>query len=652
MLTRISFIIVFWGALSVNGWAQKDSTVQRRRVVQPKTEPVNVGKRTRSKIVNDSAKVVYGPKTSLSTTEDEIFENKKNYIPLDTSIYNLHRWDFVKKFENKYQDLGNMGTAMNAIFPLMPEQAGATPGYKAYDIYWQTSEPRFYDTKSPFARVNVVWGGKGRAMTHIEFTRNVHKRWNLGFNYRPILSVRQIQPSGKTDYQVRSQYYDFYTTYESKDGKYKLLASYRRINHQVKENGGILLKRPGLANADTSYRAYFDPNAVPNLVVAASSELRNSFHVFQQYQLAKPAQLYHVLDLYRQINTFYDVRATDSASLYFPTPTVGIRTIPINDVNTFQLLKNEIGFKGNAAFLFYDFYFKSRIYSNHMANLQTQAAHAQGYENYIGSRISFQFDSLSYLSGQAEYLLDGHYKIVSTLRTPWLDADFKSILAKPGLMQQKYIGGYNAWTNNFGNTFSNQISGRIKARWGRLFISPGVTYTLLKDYIFFASDKLQLARPQQASGTQQILSPELRMEIRLAKHLYFRPNGVYTKLLTNDNQAISIPTWFANAQISYENFLFKRALQVQIGVDAHANDKYFAYGYDPAIQQFFVQNKIASPSFWSTDVFLNGRIKRGRFFVKYLNLLQTFTKQGYLPTPGYPNVRNAIDFGFELILFD
>ncbi|MBS1488438.1 MAG: hypothetical protein JST43_12695 [Bacteroidetes bacterium] len=651
MRTRILFLLTVFLILSVDVQAQKDSTVHRR-FVQPKNEPVNAGKRTRSKIVNDSAKIVYGPKTTLSTTETEIFENKKNYVPLDTSIYNLHRWDFVKKFENKYQDLGNMGTAMNSLFPLVADQIGATPGYKVYDVYWETAEPRFYDTKSPFARINVIWGGKGRAMTHIEFTRNVHKRWNIGFNYRPILSVKQVQPSGKTDYQVRSQYYDFYTSYESKNGKYKLLASYRRINHQVKENGGVLLKRPGMVTVDTSYKAYFDPNAVPNLSAAASSELRNSIHFFHQYQWAKPTQVYHVFDYYRQINTFFDTRATDATSNYFPVPTAGIVTANVDDVNTFQYLKNEIGFKGNAAFLFYDFYYKNRIYNNNMANLLAQPAHAQGYENYVGSRISFRFDSLSYLSGQAEYLLDGHYKIFGSLRTPWLDADVKSALAKPGLMQQKYLGGYNRWANNFTNTFTNQVSGRIKAQFGFLSIYPGLTYTLLRNYIFFKSDVNQLTRPYQSAGTQQIVSPDLRMDIKLHGHLRLKPYAAYTKLLSNDDQAISIPTWFVNVQLSYENFLFKRALQVHTGIDVHANNQYNAYGYNPAIQQFYVQNNIASPSFWTTDVFLNGRIKRGRFFVKYNNLLQTFTKQGYLPTPLYPNLRNTIDFGFELILFD
>ncbi|MBS1949954.1 MAG: hypothetical protein OJF59_002404 [Cytophagales bacterium] len=653
-MTRAFLSVITLIICSINLFAQKkDSAVVHRRVVQlPKNEPTGSAKRTRSKIVNDSAKLVYGPKTTLSTTEEDFFENKKNYVPLDTSIYNLHRWDFVKKFENTYQDLGNMGTAMNSVFPLVSDQIGATPGFKVYDVYWQTAEPRYYDTKSPFARINVIWGGKGRALTHVEFTRNIHKRWNFGFNYRPILSVKQIQPSGKTDYQVRSQYYDFYTTYESKNGKYKILAAYRRISHQVKENGGILLNRPGMTTVDTTYKAYFDANAVPNLTAAATSELRNSFHFFHQYQLAKPAQVYHIMDVYKQVNTFFDTRATDATSNFFPTTTVGTDTAIINDANTFQSFKNEIGFKGNAAFVFYDFYFRNRIYSNTMANLQAQASGAKGYENYIGSRIVFQFDSLSYLSGQAEFLLGGRYKIFAKLRTPWLDADLRSALAKPGLMQQAYLGGYNSWVNSFTNTFTNQLSGRIKTHFGPLFFSPGLSYTLLKNYIFFKSDALQLAQPMQSPGAQQVFSPELRLGIRFLNHFNFRPYGVYTKLLSNDNNAISIPTWFVNAQLSYENFLFNKALQVQIGVDVHANDKYYAYGYDPAVQQFYVQNKFANPTFWSTDVFLNGRIKRGRFFVKYVNLLQTFTKQGYLPTPLYPNVRNTIDFGFELILFD
>jgi hypothetical protein len=45
-------------------------------------------------------------------------------------------------------------------------------------------------------------------------------------------------------------------------------------------------------------------------------------------------------------------------------------------------------------------------------------------------------------------------------------------------------------------------------------------------------------------------------------------------------------------------------------------------------------------------------MRAGRFFLKYNNFIQAFTKSGYLSTPVYPGQRNILDFGFELLLFD
>ncbi|HEV8514375.1 MAG TPA: putative porin, partial [Cyclobacteriaceae bacterium] len=558
-----------------------DSIPTRRKVVKQSVNDASAGpaKRVRSKIVNDSAKAVYGPKTTLSTTEKEIFLGRKSYEQLDTAIINLHRWDFVRKFENKYQDLGNNGTALNPIFPIVSGNIGATPGYKVYDVYYETAEPRIYNTKSPFTRINVIWGGKGRSITHVEFTRNINPRWNFGFNYRPVLSANQIPFGGNKNYQLISHYYDFNTSFQSKNKRYKALLSYRRIRHHVKENGGVKLA------ANSEYKAYFDANAIAYFTISLNTpvlittdELRNNIHLFHQFQLAKPAQFYHVFDWGRQINTFNNTNSADPQSTaYFKYATSN--TTVVNDVNNFQTIQNEFGLKGNAAFLFYDFYFKLRSYTNTMSNLQGQAPNAKGVESYIGSRISFRFDSLSQLSGQAEYLLDGHYKIEGSLRTPWLDAELRSALAKPGFMQQVYRGGYNTWNYGFTNTFSNQISGRIKAQLGPLFVSPGLTYTALKDYIYFKSDTLQQALPHQSSGNQQIVSPELRMDIRLLKKIHLRPEVTYTLLLNNDDNAVSIPAWFTNVQLSYENFIFKGALQIQAGVEMHNKSNYKALGY-------------------------------------------------------------------------
>lgn len=606
-----------------------------------------------SQIVDDSTKNVYGPKTTLWTTEQDVFINKSNYRPLDTTLTNYHRWTYVQKFNNRYQDLGNVGTALNPIFPILSTTIGANPGYQTYSLYYDTQEPKYFDTKSPFTKILLVWGGDGRAMTHIEFSRNINPRWNFGFNYRPILADKQLQRT-KGVRQTVSHYYDFHTSYKSKDERYLIFGSYRRVRHRVFENGGIYLSR------DTTFKAYFDQNAQPYLVAAESEELKNSLHVFQQYQLASPFQLYHKLDITRQRNYFSDKQASETNyDKYFSytNPDPDIDTSNVKDGIEFKTTVNEFGIKGNAAFLFYGFYYKMRMYStyNQYVDETTLSFKNDGIENYVGGQIAFRFDSLAELSGKAEYLLDGNYLLQANLKTPWLVATGISSLAKPSFLPLAYRGSHNSWVNNFSDPFYNQLSAFIKGDFGSFFISPGATYTNLTNYIYYRSNDVageQTVIPVQSSGNQQVFTPELRMSLRFFRHLYLRPQVQYTKLLNNTDNAMRIPEWFMNAQLSFENTLFKNAIQVQIGVDAHWRSDYTAPSYDPTIQQFYVQDKTIIAAYPLVDVFFNGKFKGGKFFVKYHNLNQLFTKEGYTPTPTYRGVGNILDFGFELILFD
>ena len=179
-----------------------------------------------SQIVNDSTKQIYGPKTTLWITENEIFLNKKQYHPLDTLLSNYHRWTYIQRFNNFFQDLGNVGTALNQLYPVANETIGATPGYSVYSLFYDTEVPRIFDTKSPYTSFRLVWGGDGRALSRIEFSRNINPRWNFGFNYRPMLVDKQIQRQGKGDRQTISHYYDLYSSYRSKNDRYFLNVNY------------------------------------------------------------------------------------------------------------------------------------------------------------------------------------------------------------------------------------------------------------------------------------------------------------------------------------------------------------------------------------------------------------------------------------------
>jgi hypothetical protein len=653
VILKINFVLFFLLVIGFSAHSQDKPLKQMGRDTTKRTAASATRGGRGSQIVDDSTKSIYGPKTTLWTTEQDVFINKSNYRPLDTTLTNYHRWTYVQKFNNLYQDLGNMGTALNPIFPILSNTIGANPGYSVYSLYYDTQEPKYFDTKSPFTKIRLVWGGDGRAMSHIEFSRNINPRWNFGFNYRPILVDKQLQRT-KGVRQTVSHYYDFHSSYKSKDNRYLIFESYRRIRHRIFENGGIYLNR------DTTYDAYFDQNAQPYLVAAQSEELKNTFHVFQQYQLASPFQLYHKLDITRQRNYFSDTKASETNyDKYFSYTNIDadIDTLNVKDGIEFKTTVNEFGFKGNAAFLFYGFYYKIRMFStyNRYVDETTLSFKNDGIENYVGGQIAFRFDSLSELSGKAEYLLDGNYLLQANLKTPWLDATGMSSLAKSSFLPLAYRGSHNSWINNFADPFYNQLSAFLKGDFGGFFISPGATYTTLTNYIYYRSNDVvgeQSVVPVQSSGNQQVFTPELRMSLRFFKHLYLRPQILYTKLLKNDDSAMRIPEWFMNAQLSFENTLFKNAIQVQIGVDAHWRSDYTAPSYDPTIQQYYIQDNTTTAAYPLVDVFFNGKFKGGKFFVKYHNLNQLITKTGYTPTPTYRAVGNILDFGFELILFD
>jgi hypothetical protein len=63
----------------------------------------------------------------------------------------------------------------------------------------------------------------------------------------------------------------------------------------------------------------------------------------------------------------------------------------------FRSFENEVGVKGNAAFLFYDFYFKSRAIQNRIPLLNgfDPRASSSLIENYVGGRIAFRRANLA-----------------------------------------------------------------------------------------------------------------------------------------------------------------------------------------------------------------------------------------------------------------
>lgn len=614
--------------------------------VQAQDEPED-GPRVGSSIIDDSTKNVYGPTTSLYFYESDFFRNKFELHTLDSAAWNFHRFNYVQRYNNFYQDLGNIGTAIRPVFNEVTETIGATSGFTAYDLYWNSEAVKYYNTKSPYASIKWVLGGKGRSMARITFSRNVNPRWNVGFNYRILQIDKIVARTQKGDKTTKSNYFDVFTSYQSKDSTYNLFFNARRDFIQVDENGGVQVEE------FFTYSDLFQKQQIQTrLTLAESNDKRNSLHLFHQVKLGSGLQVYHVSDLYKQINRFND---GDPTNAYYDHTVVD--SALTRDKTTFKSFRNELGVKGSAFKIFYNGYVAFRKYSIDYKYIYERDFYLQTEktEVYLGGRIGLQLDSLVEVKGWAEWMLDERYMIQGSIKTKWFEAAAKRSVSTPPFLPQAYRGSHDLWINNFGNIEGTELMGNLIYESNVFSVYPGVRFSTFKNYIFFKENPVAVGQqvlPYQTSGYQTWVSPEVNLSLNLSKHLTIKGQGIYTRILENSDDAMQFPELFVNAQLAYADIWFNGNFDFQAGVDTHWKSEYYAPGYDITTQQFYTQQRYPAPAFPVIDLFLNFRINHARVFLKYNNVLKLASPYANVPTPFYPGVRNIIDFGFDWTFFD
>jgi hypothetical protein len=436
-----------------------------------------------SRIIDDTTKQIYGPRTSRYFFEEDVFLNRDELHRVDTAIRDFHRFNDVNRNENLYQDLGVIGTAIRPIYYDVPEQIGATSGFNVFDVYWNREQIKYWDTKSTYSNMHVILGGRGRSVTRVTYSRNISPQWNFGITYRGMFIDKQVSRQGKGDRNVRAQYYDFFTTYQSKDSTYRLFANFRRNNHEVGESGGVRNDVPG----DFSYTDYFSLDAQPFLTEVVNQELRMNIHLYHHYKVGKALQVYHKFDRYRQSNRF-----TDKPSAEPDFDFVEIDSAETNDKAKFVALRNEVGIKGSLSRLFYNGYYAIRdyrmLYSNDTIFNNSSHNRWDGTESYLGGRIALKLDSLVDVVGWGEIMDNGNYRLEGSIKSKWFDASLKQMQYAPSFVQMFYRGAHDYWNNDFSNVNTTRLSGSIHYRSKVLTFSPGLTFTRVGNYVFFKRD--------------------------------------------------------------------------------------------------------------------------------------------------------------------
>ena len=489
-------------------------------------------------ILHDSTRQVYGPKTSLFIKQDNIKYNQGGYVSVDTSIATLHRFSFVHQYKNRLQDLGNNGTAAKPIFYRLPDQIGASSGFNAYNLYFKRPQQfKYYDTKSPYSQLYLVVGEKGRSVVRVPYSRNVTKNWNISATFQSITADKQFgQTSFPVDRNVISYAYDFFTHFKTGNEKYQLLANFSRMNHRVKETGGI-------KNSGHNTKDLFLPNVTNNLKNAESRELRQQYHVYQQYDVKKQLQAYHEFDWLNTFN-YFEVKPLNPEENSFLGNAL-IDTDSTKDRTLMRSFWNEVGLKGDLGKLFYLSYYRRRDvdlnykYLDDINNL---------VEHYAGFQTRYRLkDSTAFLNVRGEYLFGGFYKVYAAYTDPTFDLAYQSVQHKPSFLAQDYRSNHREWHNSFSSPTTTQVHGGVTLRWPFLLLRPNLSLTRVNKPIYFN----QYKAPAQASTHATILSPGVDINLTLWRHIHADNSFIFTDVQGPESKIFKVPAFLLNTRLYY-----------------------------------------------------------------------------------------------------
>ncbi|WP_310587627.1 putative porin [Fibrella rubiginis] len=635
--------------------------------------------------LDDSTKVIYGPKTTRFFLESDIFNNRKKLYITDTALVGTHQFEYTRRNQNLYTDLGNLGTPMRPVFYQTPTQIGQQQGYYVFTPYaFNTETVRYYDTKSPFTDMYLALGARNQNILNFDFTQNISQRFNAGFNVQRFTSEKQFGlGSARTQTErLLAQNWGvlLHANYRTEDDRYTLLVHFNHMNHSLPEQGGsVPTTRP-----DGTVLA-FDYEGQAKLVGTLGWERHSDVHIYQQYVPAQGFQFFHRLDYQYHVNNYRDdqLRSNlDFAKGFYPVsmtstnrPQQFLDSARIQQDVFWKALDNTFGIKGiyargKSAFN-YRLYYRPRLFSqtsqyNQASRIDTLRTRTTStvstssvttvtqlgeydntkLENYIGGWLGYYFpDSLSRLTAEAEYLLGGGYRLQGLLESKNFTAGFTSLQAAPTLISQRFISNNYSWTNNFGLRRTQHAYGQFSVRYKNVTATPGADFWLLGNYVYFDEKGV----PQQNKGEFSMFRTGLGLSYKTPRFL--ASTQVYYTPLNSGDGILRVPKLFVNARVQYD-FIYAKVLHIQTGLDVHYKSSYYADAYMPVTQQYHLQNVQAVEGALLADVFANMRVNRVRFFLKLSHANQGLFGPGYYVSPGFPQIQHGLCFGVDWLLFD
>lgn len=599
-----------------------------------------------AQLVDDSTKLVYNASTLTYTTFESVKYNLDLRHAIDTLLDRMHLWEPVERSNYYFQDLGTIGTAMRPVYYQLPEYMGKTSGFNAYrQFYNQPKNLRFFDTKSPFTDLYVTFGGNNRAIIETTFARNVNERWNVGFDFKRWTVDKQIgRQLSRGDLNVLHTSFDLFSDFTSKDGKYRVLASFSRLGHVVNETGSII-NNDTLVGGATDLDGFFNyEDAQINLANAVGKQIVQHYFAYHEYKFNDLFTAYHEVNRVNEINKF-DIRNPAEFSDYLGAPMIRAgANDTTRDRNNYSYFENELGIKFTQKYIDASFYVKRRdgVYDPKFLQRKDRQA-----DNIIGGTARLKPTKDLSLSGKMEVFTDGNFLFNAGVNYKYLQGGITQMQYVAPFLMDYNLGNHAAWDNTFEPIQATQITGRAILPLGNFRFEPKVNFNRVNRHTYFNAEK----RPEQASGEAIIFTPGLEFKSVFWQKLHLQGDVNYTTIGGQSADAFRIPEWFGTLRLFFQKE-FNPEFILRTGIDIHSKSAYQVEGYDPLTAQFYLQNDFLAPGYVFADLYLSFRVSNAKLYFKMRHLNQGFPDEGYFTAMHYSGTKRAFDLGVQWYFFN
>lgn len=650
----------------------------------------------------DSNTVIYG----WHLDRDFLVPEKSS---IDTFLPAFQQNNFVLKKYHSVSYLGGNGSVYlsNNFF-----DRNTYEGLLFLNMYQENfstyQNTQFLNTRKPFTHLYYVNGGpksdKEEGLT-ILHSQNIGSKANFGFEYKVLSNKGQYK---YLNTNIKS--FKAFTSYTT--NKYTLHATFNTNKYLGEENGGIIdsvyltsVSDPKLIETNfkggtkSPYEAYvknkiryYDAMISQRFKLLTIGKPKDTLnpagtmaepiisHVIRVRRASKvyedgpnndptfPIYRYYYSNINETYDSIAEFRVTNKLQLDFKTKLkskviVGIFGSINHDYIRYNyntlLDTNLLNMTGaekdtlvaNSLFRFYQTSEGDTIYNidkqKNLSNLYITAGIYGKFWTHIEGNFSGKIYFAGYKAGQTQ--LDGFIKTkANILKRPfelYVGGAIENII--PSYQLNNYYSNNYIWEQNLNSINKVSLSSKLAAPSNKFEISGD--YALISNHIYM-TDSLPVA----FSGALNMISVGLEKEFVLWKF------HIFNKLIyqvSGNKDIVEVPSLIAFNSTYFDHTwefgLTGGKLRTMLGVDIHYNTAFNGYNYLPAQSMFYQDvHKQLIGNYPFIDLWLNVRLKRTRFFVKFEHFNSTGQRKDYYHAISYPAYQNTFKFGLSWTFYN